>query len=340
LLAALQNVPSLRSLNVYGDSYTLLAQLTQLQALTLVHPIIDKHMVAQLKELQGLLALHSQAQLKHQQPAQGIPVMDDSMMGIQTDESGPDVLSQLTGLTSLEISGTPRETPHTWQAQLATALSAMHQLRRLSLPEVWPGPVAQALSQMQQLTELDICSPCRPTAGLVLPGVQVLRVVEVDLSFLDSLVAPKLQVLQGGVGSTINVQPYHLNAVSLDIDESDPPFQQAAVLERCMQGVMRHCNHLELCFPHQLYADDPPSELDSGRAAVVTSVVQILSRCWRPDPHLVDGSSPLNPLRLAGGHNAPAASASCGWGLTLCSAVVTSSIVAALPQSLTYIHLR
>jgi hypothetical protein len=107
-----------------------------------------------------------------------------------------------------------------------------------------------------------------------------------------------------------------------------------------MQGVMRHCNHLQLCFPKQHSAAGTQSKSARRSAAVATSVVQILGRCWHPDPHLLDGSSPLNPLRLAGRHNARAASASGGWGLTLSEAVVTSSVAAALPQGLTYIHLR
>jgi hypothetical protein len=311
LLTALQGVPSLRCLTVPGDSYTLLAQLTQLQVLTLAKPLRPEHILDVVLE-----------------------------RDLQPDASKPRVLSSLTGLTSLEIIDTS-EPSHAWQAQLATALAAMHQLRRLALPRVWPGPVAQALSHMQQLTELDITDssyPLNPLAALLLPGVEMLRARWVDLSFLDSLVAPRLQVLQGGLGSTKDGQPL-LYTMVLDIQQLYPPFQQAAALERCMQGVMRHCNQLELCFPGQACAAGAHSKSGNLRA-VVTSVVQILSRCWRPDPNLIDGRSPLNPLRLAGGRNAPVASVSGGWGLTLCHAVVNSSVAAALPQSLTYINLR
>jgi hypothetical protein len=300
---------------VASESYPLLAQLTQLQVLTLVKPIRHQHILDVLLE-----------------------------RGLLPDASSPGVLSALTGLISLEMwddDGDVKEPSQAWQAQLATALAAMHQLRRLVLPQVWQGPVAQALSQMQQLTELDTYDTRKsPGAGLVLPGVQILRVRKVDLSFLDSLVAPQLQVLQGGVGATSDGQP-HLCTMVLHIKGLHPPVQQAAALERCMQGVMRHCNHLELCFPkHHSAASTPSDESPRRRAAVLTTGFQILSRCWRPDPNLVDGSSPLNPLRLAGGSNARVASVSGGWGLTLSEADVTSSVAAALPPGLTYLNLR
>jgi hypothetical protein len=273
------------------------------------------------------------------QMPEAIPALE---LHIQPDAVGTDVVAQLTGLTSLQVAE-DREPSHEWQSQLATALSAMHHLRRLALPQVWPGPVADALSQMRQLTELEIWGyqDQSPAAALVLPSVQIVRVrpAAIDVSFLDSLVAPQLKVLQRGLGTSLYGEPF-IETLVLNVYESQTPAQQTEALERCMRGVMRCCNNLELCFQQQVFAADTQEEVDSCRDALATSVMQVMGRCWRPDPNLVDGSSPLNPLRLAGGHNIHVASLSAGWGLILSDIVVTRSLVAALSPGLTRIDLR
>jgi hypothetical protein len=95
---------------------------------------------------------------------------------------------------------------------------------------------------MSTLTELNIEERQPSSSALVLPGVKVLRVSCVDLEFLGGLEAPQLEVLQGILDyAPRSGQPY-ITTMKLRV----PHQLQPAELERCAQGVLRHCNYLEI----------------------------------------------------------------------------------------------
>jgi hypothetical protein len=166
--------------------------------------------------------------------------------------------------------------------------------------------------------------------GLYLPGVQLLRLSSVDLGFLGSLDAPKLQAIQGNV--------WHLESGTSGVSRvivtlqanKDSLKQEAVLLEQCAKGVLRKCNRLML--------RGTQKSTEKGTSAAL----QALGRWWRPDPSLVDGSSPHvqipAPAEVAKRAGA-ATTAADGWYL-ICSQLPSSrEALAALPQGLTRLEL-
>jgi hypothetical protein len=110
----------------------------------------------------------------------------------------------------------------------------------------------------------------------------------------------------------------------------DSPEQQPALLKQCTQGVLRHCNRLTIL-----------GGIDEQASDRIQVALQILTQSWRPDPSLVDGSSPLlaadgpegNPVRLGTVMGA-------GWHLALDFFVRTPPVLSPLPQGLTRLELR
>jgi hypothetical protein len=256
--AALQGLPSLCTLAPkYCYRYSLLADLTRLKDLTLDTPGERKNGVWTIEP----------AGAQH-----------PSMQG-----SGPAVLSRLTGLTALCIeSKTSTSPPDLWQAQLTSALTALTSLRRLALPRVWEGPVAGALGQMAGLTQLVLSWHQPEMSGLTFPRLKLLTAASVDLGFLSNTKAPQLESLQTTQkrGYTALYRMYL--ALQLPEARTQQQLQQlSATLELCCtQGVLKHCNRLSI-WPR---AD--------GTSQAATSALRALGRWWRPDPSLVDGSSP------------------------------------------------
>jgi hypothetical protein len=109
--------------------------------------------------------------------------------------------ASLTGLTSLrflEESDWDPEPPQLWQAQFASALTALSSLQHMEMQRIWIGPVASALGQMTSLTKLELTrQQPRLSPRLRLPSVQVLCINAAELYSLLFLEAPNLQHLQG-----------------------------------------------------------------------------------------------------------------------------------------------
>jgi hypothetical protein len=98
------------------------------------------------------------------------------------------------------------------------------------------------------------------------------------------------------------------------------------VVERCARGVLRFCNHLRV----------KAVPFDVG-SRVCEAALRALGRCWRPDPSLVDGSSPF----VRGQGNADRSQLGTGgWSLTLCQVPPFGRALEALPEGLTYLKLR
>jgi hypothetical protein len=105
--------------------------------------------------------------------------------------------------------------------------------------------------------------------------------------------------------------------------------QLSEALEHCCtQGVLRHCNRLSL-FPR----------VRSTSQAVTSAVLQTLGRWWRPDPSLVDGSSPFSRINAHTSHNCTPAGTVNGWNLALGELPLSREALAALPQGLTHLEL-
>jgi hypothetical protein len=295
--AALQYVPGLRSLTAMSCfNYPALAALTQLQDLTLPVPsmiYLKPNEVAAHPSIQG---------------------------------PGIAVLGRLTGLTALQLSA-PGEfgPPFKWQEQLSSALTALSKLQHLQLPRVLAGPVAAALGQMTSLTHLSLTASQQTLdKGLHLPGVQVLRLFRVDMGFLNTLHAPKLQALQGGSG---------VGSVALNLGVGVGLGQQVALLEQCARGVLSRCNRLAL----ECTCKTPLGDL-------AAAALQALGRCWRPDPSLVNGSAPHVQIpapstKVSRTGAAAAAAAAGGWYLKVPQLSCSREALVALPKGLTHLHL-
>jgi hypothetical protein len=290
-----------------GECYRTLAALTQLQELTLYIPFIEHRRLSVLER-----TLHPSVQ-----------------------GGGPAQLSQLTRLTALLFpEGTDDAPPALWQSQLASALTALTSLQRLQLPRVWEGPVAGALGQMAGLTQLVVNTRQQALAGgLTLPRVQVLKVRRAELRFTAALRAPQLRLLQGY--SDMPVRPvFRLQLPGGDLSTKQqggaPPL---TMLEQCAQGVLRCCNSLGI------EGNDGISD-NTAEAAL-----QVLGRAWRPDPSLVDGSSPHGEAQndadnRTGVRKARRPEGSDGWRLELRAWQLSRRALAALPQGLTHLELQ
>jgi hypothetical protein len=259
------------------------------------------------------------------------PALHVSMQG-----EGPSVLRQLTGLTSLrfpERSDWDPEPPDLWQSQLASALTALTRLQHMELQRVWDGPVASALGQMTSLTKLVLTRSQPPLpSGLHLPGVKVLSLVSGGLDLPSTLRAPRLEHLQGYAPASFE-PTFRFGLPACDQEQLQ---QQAVLLERCARGALRHCNHLEI-FGCGIWTEE-----------LAVAYMQALARCWRPDPSLIDGSSPhLQPEPVLASSSFSASSegraaqqSRGGWELTLEMFPCTKAALAALPQGLTRLGLR
>jgi hypothetical protein len=255
---------------------------------------------------------------------------------------GPDVLAELTRLTALTFGqryGDGLDTPPPpplWQAQLASALTALTELQRLELPYVWPGPVLDALAHMTSLTHLELTSAYyQPEVPrLVLPHICLLRADSFELRCLDSLVAPQLQALQGGTRESMSdgVCPF-----TVYLREGEDAEQQAAMLERCAAGVLRHCNSLSV--------GRQRGQLSGTTSVTVTAALKVLGKHWRPNPSLVDGTSPFTDVSGVAAAAAAAAAAAdeeedrgtavapkAGWNLALSWLPYNRAALACLPQ--------
>jgi hypothetical protein len=169
-------------------------------------------------------------------------------------------------------------------------------------------------------TLMQLVQPARPQPPLHLSGVQLLKIVGgAHLFFLDSLIAPQLQFIRrtSTLLSSMLSDTTLLNSTVVCLDQVGGPDQQAALMERCAQGVFRCCSHLALLAP-------------TASSAEVSSALEALGKYWRPDPSLVDGSSP---------HVQDQAAASAGWHLALINLPINWSSLAALPQGLTRLSL-
>jgi hypothetical protein len=333
LYDALRTVPSFRSLTVNSIgtnsfAYTAFAALTQLQGLTLRTPEIYDSEDPWAAAFDN--AFDDEGEDEDEWEEMGVePALHVSMQG-----EGPSVLRQLTGLTSLrfpERSDCDPDPPDLWQSQLASALTALTRLQHMELQSVWDGPVATALGQVTSLTKL-VLTRQQPqlSTGLHLPGVKVLWVKSTDIDFLSTLQASHLQHLQGYAPESF--EP----TIELDLPLGNQKRvqQQAALLERCARGALRHCNHLQIC-----------GRLDHLTPELAVADLQAIGRCWRPDPSLVDGSSPhLQPDLAstdvsASREETAAQQAEGGWELTLEQFPCTKAALAALPQGLTRLKL-
>jgi hypothetical protein len=101
-------------------------------------------------------------------------------------------------------------------------------------------------------------------------------------------------------------------------------------VERCARGVLRYCNRLHLT-----------SDLLNPEPGTVDVTLQVLGRWWRPDPSLVDGSSPL--IQASAGEDDAVVrdpvTAAGGWHLRLKGMPLSNAVKAAVPQGLTHVEL-
>jgi hypothetical protein len=165
--------------------------------------------------------------------------------------------------------------------------------------------------------------------GLALPKVQLLRLLKVDLGFLSTLQAPKLQAIQGNVlsdGSGVGKVQVNLGEVEMGVQ------QQVALLEECARGVLRRCNRLVLGCTCKNSTD--------GK---LVAALQALGKSWQPDASLVDGSSPhvqfSAPSSMVSKTGAASKAAAGGWHLTVPELPCSREALAALPQGLTHLNL-
>jgi hypothetical protein len=352
LQALASNIPNLRVLQVRSralpdaDWHSLLSHFSHLHTLDLSSDDLDVP-PAFYEALQSLPSLRTLRAMGHvNYPAlAALTQLQDLTLPLQVsshlqpegagtrEELGPAALGRLTGLTTLRLTSHYDLTPPAlWQQHLSSALTALSKLQHLLLPRVWPGPIAAALGQMPSVTQLSITlSQPSVNDGLHLPGVQLLRLAAVDLGFLATLSAPQLQSIQGNV--------WHLESGSSGVSrvivtlgtEGPSAKQQAALLEQCAQGVLGRCNRLML-----RGAKKCPESL-------VMSALQVLGKWWRPEPGLVDGSSPHvhipAPAEVMIRPRAEGVAVADGWFLILSALPLSRKAMAALPQGVTRLEL-
>jgi hypothetical protein len=290
-----------------GYAYTAYAALTQLRDLTLYTPWIS--------EYENECEYEEEEEEEEKEPALHL-----SMQG-----EGPAVLRQLAGLTSLrcfpEHTDWDEDPPDLWQAQLASALTALSRLQHLAVQRVWDGPVATALGHVTSLTKLETSrqQPWLPS-GLRLPGLKVFSTEGAGLDFLTALEAPNLQHLRGR-------SPTDPFSLSMQVGDAKRVQRQAVLLEQCARGPLRCCNRLEIW-----------GSCRRGRDGVAVVDMQALGKYWRPDPSLVDSSSPhVQPG--SSGARAGAQPPAGGWHLTREAIDCTKATLAALPKGLTRLEL-
>jgi hypothetical protein len=195
------------------------------------------------------------------------------------------VLSHLVHLTSLSFaSNWYHPAADMWKSQLAPALTALVGLQRLALTCVWPGLVADALGVLTGPMELELTGhqtagqrqrlPDHPQpAPLHLAGVQLPRLHVVDLPFLASLVAPKLQSVQGCVSYSYRSGTPFLSSVAVAVDDlATEPDWEGVLVARCARGVLKCCNRLTLTtlrlFTHRAPSATLPETSDAMRSAL------------------------------------------------------------------------
>jgi hypothetical protein len=176
---------------------------------------------------------------------------------------------------------------------------------------------------MSWLKQLAITQHQPVVPGLSLPAVKVLQLSSVDLGFLDHLKAPQLQVLQGireSSGVTVLLGKAGLSANNQKL---------ITALEKCTGGVLSHCNHLEI--------DGPCC------SGTVVDVLQVLGRCWRPDPSLMHDralQACTDGKQLADVRDRAPAPAAGGWQLTLSGLPGPRTAMAVLPKGLAHLALK
>jgi hypothetical protein len=200
---------------------------------------------------------------------------------------------------------------------------------------------------MAGLTQLVLSTGQRGLAnGLRLPGVKLLKVFVAHLGFLATLQAPQVQALQSY--SDTHVQPgFRLQLPGGDVDDEQQE-AELAMLQRCAQGVLKHCNHLRVLgnsCPSRFQTLMEAVQEDTSyktTAEVTTAALQALGKWWCPDPSLVDGSLlhvQSSAASTGGVREAREAERAGGWRLELYGLPLTQSALAALPQGLTYLDL-
>jgi hypothetical protein len=100
------------------------------------------------------------------------------------------------------------------------------------------------------------------------------------------------------------------------------------VMERCARGVLRCCSHLTF----KMLWRDPMGQ------QVLEAALSALGRWWRPDPSLVDGSSPS--VGAQGDAEGNSHLSKEGRSLTLYGDACIGRALEALPEGLTCLKLR